>query len=294
MAATRICLAVLFFSLWSVPARAGNRPRPVEAPLWLQVLEATSPPIRRAPPAGATLVMNSLSEPRRQALAAALRSLSATLAKRRNPFYVALDDSDERASVQKLLSDTTPIFTAAAALAAGRWQSSEGDLVLRPVVRCARGARCVPVLGAQPTDELGKRAHFLAWPLGYAVLLRAPSLAEAARVADRLRAEPAASQVALVLTSADLHQLRKSPSLRDVTGLAAMLVRRQPDLPFAEVLKKLAAATSASNELPWLKLPAESVLVVPRLGSLATADRFVTEVRGRLGDAQVEWLATPH
>jgi hypothetical protein len=55
----------------------------------------------------------------------------------------------------------------------------------------------------------------------------------------------------------------------------------------------LAAVASAANELPWLKLAKNTLLIVPRLGSLATVDGFVAEVRACVGDAQVEWLATP-
>jgi predicted proteasome-type protease len=61
------------------------------------------------------------------------------------------------------------------------------------------------------------------------------------------------------------------------------------------VLAKIASATTVKDELPWFKLPRDSILIVPRLGALATSDAFVSEVRARLRTttAEVEWLATP-
>jgi hypothetical protein len=259
----------------------------------LEILTKASLTSRQPPPTGATLVASSLSEKRRQKLATTLRALLSAQAKRNNPFYVSLDDQDTRAELQQLLADTGPMFTAAAALAAGRWQSAEADMILRPVSRCPARALCRAAFGDGPDDDLGRRARFLAWPLGYAVLLRLGSAAEAAQIADRLRERPTPTQVALVLSGTELHGVRQSPALREVTTMAASLLRRQPDLPFADLLRNLATVGSAGNELPWLRLGKETVLVVPRLGSLATADRFVEEVRTLLGDTPVEWLAAP-
>lgn len=260
-------------------------------------IELTDPHVSRrgTPPSGATLVANSLSESERQRLAVALQALSDRLAARRNPFFVALDDSDAYATSQALLRDIGPLFTAASALAAGEWLSAEGSMV-RPVARCSADSHdrhCVAVLGAPPTSALAQRAHFLAWPLGYAVLLRASSVVGATAMAERLRDGSLPVHAALVLDAADLHRLRPSRSLRAVVRLAAAIVRSQPDLAFAGLLRNIASTQKADDELPWLRLPRNTVLVVPRLGSLATPDQFVAEVRARLGTTPAQWLAWP-
>jgi hypothetical protein len=108
--------------------------------------------------------------------------------------------------------------------------------------------------------------------LGYAVLLRAPSSGDATRVAELLRADPISLQIALVLTGKDVHRLRKNSESDAVATSARLLADRWPDLPFADIVRALAAARE--DEAPWLRLPAECVLIVPRLSALATPERF--------------------
>jgi hypothetical protein len=281
----------------SAPAEADGRANDrVEAGLpKLEILSKSTPP-RTPPPAGVSLVANSLSARQLERLMSALRGLSAAQARRANPFYVSIDDSDERTQLQELLGDLRPMFTAAAALAAGRWQSPEGDFIVRPTGACPTGARCVSLLG-EPADDFEQRMRFLAWPLGYALLLRAKSSEAVPQIADRLRAHDNPTQIALVLAAGSLHHVRRDPAaaktLNQVALLSARLLRRQPDLPYGDVLAQLAALASTRDELPWLNLPKDAILVVPRLASLATSDRFVAEVRVLLSDAQVEWTKAP-
>ena len=240
---------------------------------------------------GATLVVNALSDAQRARLAQSLQALAASAARHSNPFYVAIDDADERAAVEKLLGETLPLFTAARTLIAGWWQSSDGDLTVRGVSRCARHARCVPLAGPKTDDAIAARARFLAWPLGYAVLLRAPSPDQARKAAELLRADPSSPQIGLVLTGEELHQLRKNPASDGITKSARLLAAKRPDLPFADTVRALAEARK--DELPWLKLPAGCVLIVPRLSALSAHARFVNDVRTRLDATKVEWLAQP-
>jgi hypothetical protein len=238
--------------------------------------------------------LNSLSEEERSKLAESLHSLAAAAARKRNPFYVAIDDTEEHAAAQKLFAETAPAFTAAAALSRGRWRSAEGDLAVQVVKTCSPGARCMPLFSQGPGDGLEQRIRFLAWPVGYAVILRA-SENDAAHVATVLRAGPASSQIALVLTSAELHSLRKSPALSSVLKSAARLAKKLPASALAETLESIGRAASAGDEVAWLKLPRNTVLVVPRLGALATSNRFVDEIDSRLQAvrAKVEWLSSP-
>ncbi len=285
-------------AVWATMASAAPQPPLAGPDLSLEVVTAERSSEKaktdRPSPSGAALVLNSLSEQERSKLAESLHSLAAATARKRNPFYVAIDDTEEQAAAQKLFAETAPAFTAAAALSRGRWLSAEGDLAVRVVKTCSPGSRCMPLFSQGPGDGIEQRIRFLAWPVGYAVILRAAGN-DADHVASVLRAGPASSQIALVLTSTELHSLRKSPALSSVLKSAAHLAKKLPGSPLVETLESIGRAASARDEVPWLKLPRDTVLVVPRLGALATSNRFVDEIDSRLqaARAQVEWLSSP-
>lgn len=247
--------------------------------------------------AGARLVLSAVTEPRRLELARALNGLAAGWERRRNPLFVPLTD-DDAGEADKLLAAWLPATTAAMALTAGWWQSSDGDLAVRPVARCAPGARCVrPAVGFSK-DPLERRLRFLAWPFGYAIVVRAASDAEATLIAERVRAaEAGETRVALVLTGGDLHAPRPSPATAAVIRAASRMATalRGRSSPAIALVDGMAAAGGAHDGLPWLKLPAGAIVVVPRLGSLAEPGAFVAEVKSRLvaAGAKVEWLAAP-
>jgi hypothetical protein len=250
----------------------------------------------RPSPTGAMLVLNSLNETRRQQLADSLAKLAAAIDKLKNPFFVALDDSEERKELENLIGPMAPAFTAATTLATGHWQSPEGDVRIRPVHHCATGIRCVSLHEVPGPSDIERRARFLAWPLGYAVVIsiatpdRVDSVAEAVRASD-------STQIALVLTGTELHHLRRSPALKQVLAHARQVVKSMPAKrsPVLSVLAQIANADAAKDTLPWFNLPRDSLLIVPRLGALATSDVFVSDVRARVQatTAKVAWLATP-
>ena len=247
---------------------------------------------------GATLFLNALGERQRADLASALEALARALDRRRNPLFVPLDESDVQEAVDQLVRITSPALTAAAGLAAGVWRSPEGDLVVHVVRRCAAGARCIGLGDRAAGGELERRVRFFAWPVGYAIVLEMASAPEAARVADRLRAENAAdSPVALVLTGGELHSLRRREQLRGVFRLARRIRGSMPEAgsALAEALANIDRASTVGDEVPWLALPTRAILIVPRLGALATAGVFVANVRQRLARAGAEarWLAAP-
>ncbi len=249
--------------------------------------------------AGARLVLSAVTEQRRHELARALDALAASWQRRRNPLFVPLAD-DDAAALDKLLAAWLPATTAALALTAGWWQSSDGNLAVRPVARCAPGARCVrPAVGFSK-DPLERRLRFLAWPFGYAVVVRAASEAEATGIAERVRAADARdTRVALVLTGTDIHAPRSSPGLVAVTRAASRMVKalRGRTGPAIALVEGVARAGGARDDVPWLTLPAGAIVVVPRLGSLAEPAAFVAEVKSRLAAAgaggKIEWLAAP-
>lgn len=274
------------------------------APLDLQ-LEVTANPTSGPPSpptssSAAMLVLNAMPESRRRLLAESLAKLSSVVARKKNPLLVSLegsdDDSDVRAAVEELVAQTAPAFTAATSLSAGTWQSPEEDVQVRPVAHCAPATPCLQLAGPGGSDEQTRRARFLAWPLGYAVILAVDSRTDLDKVAEALRA-PGSFHIGLVLTSTELHTLRASPALLALQKNARRLLKAMPKArtPLLTRLASLVSASRRRHELPWLRLPSDTILVVPRLGALATTGQFVADVRTRLSsiDTQVEWLASP-
>jgi hypothetical protein len=94
-----------------------------------------------------------------------------------------------------------------------------------------------------------------------------------------------------VLAAADLHRLRRSATVDRLLRQARRLVATAAGSSLARALAPLASADRAGDELPWLRLPPDAILVVPRLGALATADAFLAEVRAVAPGAA--WLSPP-
>jgi hypothetical protein len=283
-------------------APASAAPRASEPVIQLAIETGAARAPATAPAAGepgTMLVLNSLSEPERVALAARLGRLAAALERRKNPLFVPLDDSAERAEAQALARHLGPAFAAASALGAGRWSSSDGDLTVRGVRRCGRAETCVALGGpAAAPSALDGRARFLAWPVGFAVVVRCADERDAGTVATSLRRRRASdSRLALVLTEADLHVLRASPALHDIARDAGRLRRAlgAGDAGLAALLASLASAPSTREGAAWLTLPRDAVLIVPRLSALATSAAFVAETRALLGEdaARVTWVLSP-
>jgi hypothetical protein len=293
---SRAALQVLG-SLLLLGAVGSAQAQTVHPELFLEILPAQATRPARAPGSGAMLVLNSLSDERRQRLAGSLQDLAGVVAKKRNPLFVSVDEDADRVVTENLVAELLPLFTAASALSAGRWRSPEGDLQIEAVQRCAASARCIPIydphLAGHQDDALERRVRFLSWSLGYATVLDAPSATLATGIADLLRSAPASPRIALVLTHAELHRLRKSTGLSSLRRAATVLAKRLPASPLSDALAGLARA--GRDEVPWLQLPRNAILIVPRLGALATHQELAAEVRARLAaaSAEVRWLATP-
>ena len=266
---------------------AALAPRPSRAQIASLEITAGSAPGAR--PSGAALALNALGETQAERLAGTLERLERAVTRRKNPLFVPLDDSAERAEVEALFTASGPL-AAAVALSAGRWQSPDKDLTLRAVPRCTGAARCVRL--GEPGEKLAPRERFLAWPLGYALVVTAGSAREAGGLAARLRerAGPEA-RIALVLTAEDLPRLRRSPAVDRLLRSARRLAPAAAGGSLAPALGTLLSAARARPEVPWLRLPPDVVLVVPRLGALAAADAFVAEVRAVAPAAT--WLSPP-
>ena len=244
----------------------------------------------------ALLVLNSMSDGRREVLNRALHDLAVSVDRRKNPLFVPLDDGEEHRAVEDLIAQSAPAFTAASALVGEPWQSPEGDVWIRPVWRCAPQRLCVALQGRPGDSAEEKRTRFLAWPLGYAIILVAADGSQLDEIADALRA-PGSLHIGLVLTSAELRALRPSPALLPMQREARRIVRALSGkrTRLLDTLASLANVRSGKNAMPSLPLPPRTILIVPRLGALATLEQFVEDVRARLPDTgpKVEWLASP-
>jgi hypothetical protein len=284
--------------LGTVGARAAAATPDAPPPLALAIVDGPVSGSDAGDGAPERIALAALSEARRAELARSLDQLAARLQRRSNPLFVPLDEPDDRRQVERLAARYAPVLSTAAALAAGRWRSPEGDITIHAVARCEPAARCYPLTVRASADTMEGRVRFLAWPLGHAALLRAPSDAEATRVAGRLRDAPdAGSRIALVLTRSDLRSSAATPGLAAVNRAAARVAaigkrRGQPVPPW---LASLASARGGAGERSWLTLPEGAILVVPRLGSLASPDDFVAEIRAQLGATapEVGWLSAP-
>ncbi len=275
---------------------AAGTARTAPVAIWMEISSDPGPATEPAPTAGATLLVNGLAARERHDLSRGLAKLVQGLERRKNPLYTPLDDSDMHDEVVSLLARTRPARTAATALAAGRWRTADGDLSARAVTRCAPAVRCRSLTAGDTGDGLARRLRFLVWPLGFALLAVGRDAADAAAIADRLRAgEAVDSRIALVLTAAELHRRRPDREtaaiVHTATRVAKLATAAPPEL--MELLHGI-AHPPGGDELAWLRLPPGAVLVVPRLGALATRDALLTEVRGRLSGhpATIGWLAS--
>ena len=63
----------------------------------------------------------------------------------------------------------------------------------------------------------------------------------------------------------------------------------------ARLLVSVMDVARAHDDLSWLTMPPGSLLIVPRLGTLASGDAFVQEVSGLLAGAGGDptWLSSP-
>lgn len=240
-------------------------------------------------PRGGALALNSLTDAERTQLATLLGDLADEAAVRRNPLVEDLSGKDRERELESRLRAWGPSFSAAAALASGSWASGDGEMTVTVHPDCApRPPSTLCMRVAHPpktTGPIERRARLFAWPLTHAVLLRAPDAGRARALAASMRAklEREKTTVALVLERSELHGLRASLELGAVARATERLMDALGDAgslsgDSGDLLARLARSTTTGDELPWLALPEGAVLVVPRLGALATRDVFLAEV----------------
>lgn len=211
----------------------------------------------------------------------ALESMVVSLQAHFDPLELGLAEQDADAGELKgLLAGILPVYNAALALTAGCWTPQSRGMTVRAVAAsdCLPAGRCVAAWQSEPGDAQARQARFLAWPLTHALLLRLESAADAAKAVESLRERSGrSSTIALVIDAAS--QRRRGPAdLPRLQALSRQVVhlqskaRQKPD-PLLEGL----ASEDATPLLAWLSLEPQDIMVVPRLGALATRARFLAE-----------------
>jgi hypothetical protein len=257
----------------------------------------------------AALALGTLAPPELEALRAALDDLETRLQARSNPMVEDLEDGDPLAPLALLLRRFLPALTACDAIASRRRATPEGTMVVAVAMTCEApdgGATCLPLWnpspgGRSPEERSVERARFLEWPLATAAVLGFANVAEAGSARANLRAgsREAASRIALVLDEADLRG-GEDGGVAEVRRIATRVLTlashdRAVDTTVLELIAR--EPPPGSRRVPWLRLDAEEILVVPRLGALANLASFVDEIERHLGGAglaaSTEWVRRP-
>jgi hypothetical protein len=147
--------------------------------------------------------------------------------------------------------------------------------------------RCIPLFRERQDEGLERRARGMAWALSGAAVLRAPGRAAELRGVLLEAAAMPDSTIALVFSgSAGALDATQVAALQHASARSLRYVG--PDSKERFWLEAL-ADPAAEWRLP-IRLDADELLVVPRLGALARVTEFVAEVRSA-GDA--EWVVVP-
>jgi hypothetical protein len=153
----------------------------------------------------------------------------------------------------------------------------------------ARGAAPddLPAWGAAgPASSQIEHVRFTAWALTRAAVIGvAPARAPAARQQLADRAVSPTSAIALFCSAA------KAPPRRPEPGLDKICEQADPGAPLSALVCALAKGSDGAPALPaWLDLADDEWMVVPKLSTLASPERFaaeVSEVAAGLGARQI-------
>jgi hypothetical protein len=241
----------------------------------------------------AAVLMAAMTAEQLGSLAGALRELEQRLSVRSNPLVEDLEDDSPDSVIRAWLAAHMPSWTAAWALSRSSWNLGADGLSVRVARDCGPGlgsgheatvtvemsrAACFPLWGKG--GPLAERGRFAAWALARAIVLRAPTPADAAHGAEELRAKGAGiSRVALVLREEDALRTDRNEerAVRSAAlSIASWLTNGVDPEPSAVVA--LSHERPPGRLFPDLGLSPCDVLVVPRLSSLAQREDFAREV----------------
>jgi hypothetical protein len=220
-------------------------------------------------PSAMSLALAGLSANDRAELAEAIEGATDRAIARAHPLIVDLDDEPIGRELRRVLAARLPAVSAASNLVRTSWSSGGLEVELRD--SCPPEAvHCMP-LHAEPASALERRARFAAWAIANAAVVQTPRVDDAAARLRELASRPS-STIALVLTAnlAADDELETS-ELRRAASRASELV----DGDEATWLGALASGIAA--RLP-IRLAADEILAVPRMGALARLLDFEDEV----------------
>ena len=234
----------------------------------------------------------TLSDPTLVTLGTALDDLALDVALKQNPMVDDLraDAGAPEHVLRAMLETDASRISVARALAAGVWQSGDGELSVRVVPECEddRESRCVALWPAPDDhDPEADRARFLAWPLAHAAILRATSGETAQGLARRLRITPVGASsseaIALVLTrKLDTETREAIDEVRRAASDAFEEVHSTKNAPekLPTLLDELAHADEVALET--LPIADDEVLIVPAIHAVGDPASFERAIVGRL------------
>jgi hypothetical protein len=233
------------------------------------------------------LALAALTPAARERTLALVTALADRLEIRANPFAEDLDEEPIDSAAREALRLWGPSLTASSALAAHVHASGDGHVAVALAPACPPAEApvvCVPSWNPDAEDPRGDRARFLAWPWAFVGVLSVPERRDEALTVLRDRLSAQDSTLALALAASDLEGEAADAwrvTLRAEAG-RALRFAKDGGGAVTKVLERLAQPATPSRVVPWLRLSADEVLVVPKLGASGQDDRFAREVEGEL------------
>jgi hypothetical protein len=261
--------AVGAFGILGVAAAAGYAwQRQVPAPRKVPKLFVSKAPAKTRTAKGlGALVLTNLPDGKRRALLSDLEEAVASGEARTHPLLEDFLELDADAVAKEHQPALLPLVTAARALLKGSWPLPEGGAI--GVVPHDEQSVEVTAWGKVKT-ELEPVRRF-AWPVVNALRLRLSTSSERAAAFHELR-QHSTDRNASTGVCVDLESLQKRiPDAADFQKLA-----RRANIPMLEFLRNV---DLERPEFGWLELDVLTLWVVPKLGKLASRERFVDEVQ---------------
>jgi hypothetical protein len=239
----------------------------------------------------ARMFVASVPERRLAALVGDIRAAGRTIAIR-DAMGPGLDADEDRAAALASVraGDLLPVLTAAATLAAGAWASPALGMTARAIAARGAAPADLPAWGAaEPASSQIEHLRFTAWALTRAAVIGvAPGRASAAREQLAARAVSPASAIALFCSGAKIPPRRPEPALDKFCEQA------DPGAPLSALVCALAKGSDGAPALPaWLDLANDEWMVVPKLGTLSSPERFAAEVSEIASDLGARPIVRP-
>lgn len=270
-------------SAWWLPCATHLDPMPFT--LCVTGAQTTAPRMAhvRLSPSLLTAVALGMTDEERAQLGAILEHSRTRWEGRANPLLEDFEDDDPDAELEAWISHGPPLISAAMAASVGSYCGVDGFCV--DVV--PRGDRCPR--GSVARESERERARFLAWPFGYAVLVRVPAGSSGGETAHILRAAARRStRIGLVIAGAD----EETGNAEPLPTLAEHWRRHDSWKEAAQHADGGSAHAEEGAAAPPFpaNLDRRDVLVMPQFGAIQTPDALVEEVRPLAPTARVTSL----